>query len=560
MANTGAQMVARLLRELGQRVALSGDNPFRSRAYLRAADILAALPVPLEEVIAEGALTGLPGVGDTIADIITKLHAAGSHPSLERLRQEMPAGVLELFNVPGLRPEQIMKLHRELGIASLAELESAASEGLIGSNKKLGPALQRKVLQNLGLARTEGLALHLHRAAALLEHAQRSLKTAHPEFRRIEVAGDFRRGCELVTDLALVAEADRPGRIDVSDLRVIVADKRHFGARLLDATGSQDHLRMLQRVAGDKGYRLEPDGLFRGTRLVAAATEEKVYRMLGLEFIEPELRERRDEIARATRHELPELVRDSDLRGVLHCHTVASDGAETLEAMAEATRQRGYQYFGVADHSRSARYAGGLSVGEIKEQQREADRLNQRYGRSFRILKGIEADILADGSLDYPDEILRTFDFVVASVHSRFQIGEREQTARVIRAVESPYTTILGHLTGRQLLRRPGYDIDVDRVLKACANCGVAVEINAHPWRLDLDWRWHEVALQYGCLFSINPDAHSIPELDHVHWGVEMARKGSVPAARVLNAMSLERLLGHLGARSRSMQALNRRP
>jgi DNA polymerase (family 10) len=220
--------------------------------------------------------------------------------------------------------------------------------------------------------------------------------------------------------------------------------------------------------------------------------------------------------------------------------------------MSEATRERGFEYFGVADHSQSAHYAGGLSLEEIAEQHREADGLNQDYGKSFRILKGIEADILADGSLDYPDQVLDNFDFVVASVHSRFKLPNKEQTERILKAVKNPYTTIVGHMTGRQLQRRPGYEIDIDKILKACAQFGVAVEINAHPWRLDLDWRWHEKALEYGCIFSINPDAHSIRELDHMHWGVEMARKGGVQADRVLNAMALPKLLRYLSRRRRS--------
>ena len=207
--------------------------------------------------------------------------------------------------------------------------------------------------------------------------------------------------------------------------------------------------------------------------------------------------------------------------------------------MALATRERGFQYFGVADHSKSAHYAGGLSLEEIEQQQREADRLNKSFGKGFRIFKGIESDILADGSLDYPAKILASFDFVVASVHSRFKMDRKSQTDRILRAISNPYTTILGHMTGRQLLRRPGYDIDVETVLRTCAKHEVAVEINAHPWRLDLDWRWHQAAVGFGCMMSINPDAHSIRELDHMHWGVEMARKGGVPAGRVLNALSL---------------------
>ena len=278
------------------------------------------------------------------------------------------------------------------------------------------------------------------------------------------------------------------------------------------------HLEQLRELASEKGFELKGNGLYRGKKLIASASEADIYEALGLQFIAPELREGRGEIILAAKHKLPDLVQDSDLRGILHCHTTASDGTETLETMAEATRKRGFEYFGVADHSQSAHYAGGLSLEEIAEQHREADRLNKRYGGRFRILKGIEADILADGSLDYPEHILEEFDFVVASVHSRFKMPKKEQTDRIIRAIKNPHTTIIGHMTGRQLQRRPGYEVDIEKILKACAKHGVAVEVNAHPWRLDLDWRWHQTALELGCIFSINPDAHSIRELDHMRW------------------------------------------
>jgi DNA polymerase (family 10) len=258
------------------------------------------------------------------------------------------------------------------------------------------------------------------------------------------------------------------------------------------------------------------------------------------------------ELGKALKGKLPKLVTDGDLKGILHCHTDASDGTETLETMAKATRSRGFEYFCVADHSKSAHYAGGLSEEQIAEQRKEADRLNKQLGKDFRILKGIESDILADGSLDYPADVLDCFDFVVASIHVRFKLERKAQTERLLRAIADPHTTILGHMTGRQLQRRPGYDIDIEKVLRACARHDVAVEINAHPWRLDLDWRWHRTALDLGCMFSINPDAHSVPELDHMHWGVEMARKGGVPADRVLNAMPIAEIARYLKQKRRA--------
>jgi DNA polymerase (family 10) len=294
---------------------------------------------------------------------------------------------------------------------------------------------------------------------------------------------------------------------------------------------------------------LNESGLHAGEKVIASRTEEDIYRALRLSFIEPELREGRGEIDLARLGKLPKLVTDLDIRGILHAHTNRSDGADTLEVMAEATRVQGFSYFGVADHSQSAHYAGGLSLEEIADQHAEADGLNQRYSNRFRIFKGIESDILPDGSLDYPDDVLARFDFVVASVHSRFKMDRKEQTERVIAAVANPRTTILGHMTGRQLLRRPGYDVDVERVLAACAKYGVAVEINANPWRLDLDWRWHQRALDLGCMMSINPDAHSTTEIDLTHWGVEMARKGGVSRDRVLNCFDLTKFSAYLTRR-----------
>jgi DNA polymerase (family X) len=455
-----------------------------------------------------------------------------------------------------LRPEKVLRLHKDLGITSLAELEAAAREDRIRKAKGLGASLQTTILQNLEIAKSGKGRLHLHRAAALLEHAQASLAKMRPDLKHVTVAGDFRRGCELVADLALVAEAAKeayaPASLNSPGLKVHITDRKHFGATLLHATGSTEHLNQLRTLAERKGATLQADGLRKGRRLVAAK-EEDIYDALGLPFIEPELREGRGEIEWAQKSELPELVTERDLRGILHCHTDASDGIETLETMANATRKRGFQYFGVADHSKSAHYAGGLSLEQIEEQHREADRLNRKFGKEFRILKGIESDILADGSLDYPDDVLDGFDFVVASIHGRFKLDRKAQTERLLRAVSNRFTTIIGHMTGRQLQRRPGYEIDVEKVLRACAKHDVAVEINAHPWRLDLDWRWHQAALNFGCMMSINPDAHSIRELDHMHWGVEMARKGGVSPDRVLNAMPLAELLRHLKHRRRAV-------
>jgi DNA polymerase (family 10) len=273
-----------------------------------------------------------------------------------------------------------------------------------------------------------------------------------------------------------------------------------------------------------------------------------------LPFIPPELREGGDEIDLAAKRRLPRLVEQSNLAGLLHVHTDFSDGMNSLEEMAEAARGLGYQYIGITDHSQSAHYAGGLRIDDILAQHAQIDALNIRYGNSFCIVKGIESDIRGDGSLDYPDDILARFDFVVASVHSQFRMDRAAQTSRIVAAVKNPFTTVLGHPTGRLLLRRPGYEVDIEPILAACGRVGVAVEINCNPNRLDLDWRWHRCALELGCTMSINPDAHSIRELGLVKWGIAMARKGAVPKQRILNTMSRQRMLAHLRARKARRQ------
>jgi DNA polymerase (family 10) len=522
---------------------------------VRAADSLVSLAEPLEDAIAGDRLTELPGIGETIAAIIATMHRTGSYPRLEEMRKEMPAGVLEMLAVPGLRPDKVLKLYRDLAVTSLAELEDAARSDLIAKSKGLGPALQTKILQNIEIAKSGERWLHMGRANALLRHAAERLESVEG-IERVAIGGDLRRGCELIGELALVAEGDLvAGAPSISssdsDLKIYLSDRRHFGAALLEATGSVSHVEALREHAKARGYRLDGKGLWKARKLIASGSEEDIYARLGLQFIPPELREGSDEIQLAAARKLPRLVEDVDVRGILHAHTDSSDGVNTLEEMVEATRSRSYQYFGVADHSKSAHYAGGLSIAQITAQHKVIDRLNKKLDNSFHVFKGIESDILTDGSLDYPDDVLARFDFVVASVHSRFRLDPEEQTGRIVRAVANPYTTILGHMTGRQLLRRPGYELDIEAVLKACARHGVVVEVNANPWRLDLDWRWHRRALELGCMLSINPDAHSTEEIDLTHWGVETARKGRVPAERVLNCLPLADFRRYLDRRKK---------
>ena len=355
--------VAALLVELGRRTALAGDNYFRAKAYQRAADTLSTLVEPLDRVITENRLRQLPGIGETIADIVTKLHRTGTHPVLEQLRRDVPEGVLDMLSIPGLKPEKIKILHKELGISDLGALEAAAREDRLKSIKGLGAAMQRKILDGLKIREQAGGARHLHRADELAASTAETLSRSLPGLARTVTAGDLRRGGELVSDLALVAEVERlagsPEMVTSGEMSVYLTDAHRWGISLLFATGSKRHLQALQQRAANSGMTLTPEGLRRGRKLIAAETEADTYRALGLQYIEPELREGLDEIERAAAHEIPPLVTAADLRGVLHAHTTASDGTDSLEAMAQATLALGYQYIGITDHSKTAHYAAG---------------------------------------------------------------------------------------------------------------------------------------------------------------------------------------------------------
>ena len=552
MAQLDTDDVARLLREYGQRSAMRGGNPYRAKAYATAAENLSALAEPLDDVIKAGDLKSIPGIGDAIADIITTMHKTGTHPKLEEMRKEVPEALLPLLEIPRVRAEDVAKIHAE-GFKDIPSLEKALASGRLNGVKGFTPSFQKKILDGLKIRQESAGKLHIHRAENLLLEAKKRLVTARPDILEVIVAGDFRRQCELVGDFSLVAvmkDSKKPAPKLGGKIKLHIATKDNKGSVLLFATGNAAHLDELAALARKKGMVLTAEGLAKKGKVVAAAEETDIYKALGLPYIEPELREGRGEIARAKKQ--PALVELKDIRGILHSHTTQSDGIHTLEEMSQAVKDRGFQYFGVCDHSQTAHYAGGLKADEITEQHKDVDRLNKKIGgKNFHIFKGIESDILVDGSLDYPDAVLKRFDFIVASVHGQFKTERAVQTARIIKAIRNPYTTILGHMTGRQLLRRPGYEVDVEAILKACAEEGVAVEINANPWRLDLDWRWHQFALEAGCLMSINPDAHSTDEIDLVRWGVAMARKGGVPTGRVLNCFTLAQFTKHLAARRR---------
>lgn len=557
MEPLGAAEVARLLEEIGQRIELEGDSPFKARAYDRAAKVLRTLPEPLADLVAKDRVREIPGVGDAIEEKIVTLHRTGSHRTLERLRERVPDSVLGMLAIPRLGADKVSALFNRQGIRSVEELEDAAKAGRLAGVKGFGPKFQEKVLDSIDRMRRYAGLLLADDAYGEAAAACARVARACPGVEEVVAAGAVRRACEVVDSIVVAARVQAGASCDPPpdvEAEVHMSPAESWGAALIFATGSREHVEQLQARAASLRIRLDARGLTRDGAPIACPTEEDVYRALGLPFIPPEMREGAGEIGLAESAAMPDLVTAADVRGMIHCHTNRSDGTRTLEEMAEAARSRGYEYFGVADHSQAAAYAGGLKPEQVRLQFNEVDELNRRYadeGIRFRVFKGIEADILADGSLDYTDDLLAEFDYVVASVHSRFGLAEEEQTARIVKAVSNPRTTILGHPTGRLLLEREPYAVDLKRVLAACGQHGLSVEINANPHRLDLDWRWHRHAVELGCTLCINTDAHSRHEMDHVRWGVGIARKAGIGPQHILCCLPLEEFAAHLKGRRR---------
>ena len=573
MTDHGA--IADALEEIGQLLELAGENPFKTRAYGNAARIVRGLDTSLADLVARGELGSIKGIGPALAEKITTLVTTGGLPYLDGLRRQLPPGMLEWLKVPGLGPKKARLIHLTLGLSSLDELEAAATAGKLRDLDGFGAASEKKILE--GIARVRSHAGRYLRPVAL-GAARRILAAleALPGVRGA-IAGTERRGAETSKVIDVVATASDPEAVMTAfvelpevaeivgrgptkssvrlhagpnaDLRVVAPEAFPFA--LLYFTGSKAHNVALRGRAQRMGMRLNEYALTResdGTS-IACEDEAAIYRALSLAFVPPELREDVGEIQAAERGRLPRLVALEDLRGVLHCHSNWSDGENTIEEMAEAARGMGLQYLGLCDHSRAAAYAGGMSIERVLEQHRAIDAINAAYGGAFRVLKGIEVDILADGTLDYPDEILGRFDLVVASVHSRFNLSADEQTARMVRAIESGFVDIVGHPTGRLLLRRDPYPLDLFRVIDAAAAKGVAIEVNAHPQRLDLDPAGLRHGLPLGLMTSIDPDSHETAGLHDMAYGIDTARRGGCQAKDVLNTRTLPELLDWLARR-----------
>jgi len=559
-----SRTAAHVLSQIAAYLELNGTSSFKIRAYLGAAKSLRALGADdLAPLLASGELAAVRGLGPATLSVVRDLVETGESRYLEQLRQAMPEGLLDMLDVPGLTPARIHQIHQELGIETIEDLEAAAEDGRLTRLPKLGPKTAERILKGIASARETGvLRLYHHSLAEALPML--ASVASHPDVSRAELAGPLRRKCEVVGTIDIVAACHQdPTRvaqsftrlggvksaeghgarvrirfIDGARLNLTCVPAEAFGFALFCETGSHAHVKSVITRMNDRGLIVDGQRLTDGTgRSILVTNEADVYREAGLSFVEPELREDLGEVDAAARHALPTLLQLGDIRGVLHCHSNYSDGKASIAEMARAAEARGWSYIGITDHSQAAFYAGGLSRAQVLAQHEEIDALNASES-NVRVLKGIEADILADGQIDYGDELLDSFNFVVGSIHSRFSMDRSAMTERVLRALDDPRLTILAHPTGRLLLHRDAYGLDVEAVLEKAAERGVAVELNADPHRLDLDWRHLRRARELGVQVAIGPDAHSTSSLDNMEIGVGIARKAWLEPGDVLNTRS----------------------
>ncbi len=556
---------AHVLSQIAAYLELRGENQFKVRAYQTAARRLVALGADdLGPLLRSGELRQVPGLGPATIAVIGDLVESGESRYLEELRREIPEGLIELLKVPGLAAEKIQKLHTTLGISSVEDLEFAAREGRLKTVKGFGAKTTAKILAGIEFMKRSGvLAIYVNavrQADALL-----AVVRADPRVVRAEIAGSVRRRREVVADVDIVAACSAPEGVarsftQIRGLRSAEGDGPSVSLRFVDgtkldlhcvppdafavaywrATGAMEHIEAVVTRLARKRVAIVGDSLVHATRgPLACIDEQAIYAAAGMAWVPPELREGLGEVDAAANGTLPSLIEPADIRGVLHCHSTWSDGSASIEEMAGAARARGWSYLGISDHSAAAFYASGVSRERMLEQHDEIDALNASL-TGFRVLKGVEADILADGRLDYDEKLLDRFDYVIASVHSRFKMDGPAMTERVLHAMDDPHMTVLAHPTGRLLLSREPYALDMDAVLEKAATVGVAIEVNADPRRLDLDWRHLRHGKELGVTFEIGPDAHSVPGLDWTELGVAMARKGWLVASDVLNTGDTE--------------------
>jgi DNA polymerase (family X) len=557
--------VAAALREIALLLEVKGGNPYRARAYQRGAAAVEALAADLGTLVAEDRLTTVPGIGSALASQIAELHRTGRSSMLERLRAELPPGIVDLIQVPHLSVERIAVLHRALGIRSVAELKAAAEAGKVRAVKGFGEKTEKKILDGIAQLEARGQTLLLHEALQTSQLLEAWVQNS-PDAMQVDVAGETRRRSETVDQIELTVSSRNAGAVvdhflslpqvaavlerEPDRCRVRLAggvqaeveavEPPGHTATLVRMTGSSAHYEKLQAVAAAKGLVLSERALAsRGGRAVSLPDEAALYRRLGLQYIPPELREDEGEIEAAAANELPEdLIEEQDVRGLVHCHTHYSDGKHSVEEMARAAEELGMDYITITDHSPTAHYAGGLNEDRLHRQWDDIARAQEKV--KVRLLRGTESDILADGALDYPDRILEQLDVVIASIHNRYRMGEDEMTRRLVRAMRLPVFKIWGHALGRYVRSRPPIACRVEEILDAAAESKAAVEVNGDPHRLDMEPRWIRKARDRGLRFVISTDAHSMRALRNFRYGVAMARRGWVRKGEVLNTQGVE--------------------
>ncbi len=559
--------IANALTEMTTLMELNGENAFRIRSYTHAARQIDLLREPAADLSTRGELESVRGIGGKMAENIATLIETGALPGMDELRAALPEGVLEMIEVPGLGAKRVRSIYEQLGIADVDALAKACAAGEIEKLRGFGKKTAQNILRGVSFLQRQRGRFLCHTAQTEAE-ALRAYLSEQPGVTRVTIAGSVRRCAETSEDVVIVAsakdgealaeafvhcpgvaEVTKRGKTKVSagldsgmraELRI--AEDAAFPCALHHFTGNKEHNTAMRQRAKDRGMKLDEYGLFRGNENAICPDEKALFAALGLHDIPPELREGNGEIERAARGPLPELVARADLKGTLHVHTTYSDGRHGVEAMARAAKALGYTYIGICDHSKAAAYAHGLTEDRVRSQWDEIDRVDDAVA-GIRVLKGIEVDILSDGRLDFDDAFLAEFDLVVASVHSKFSMTEKEATERLMCAVQNPNVDILGHPTGRLLLSREGYPVNMRAVIDAAAEARTAIEINANPARLDMDWRLLNYARQKGVQIPINTDAHSIEELENMRYGLGIARKGGLTPADVPNALSAEDFL-----------------
>jgi DNA polymerase (family 10) len=577
------EQVAAILDEIGTLLEIQGENAFRCNAYHNAARALEQLETSLEEAVRTNTLGQVRGIGDTLREKITTLVTTGHLPFYEDLKNKTPPGLFQMLRIQGLGPKKVKALYDRLGIDDLDKLKAACDSGAVAKLKGFGAKTQQKILDGIEFVSQTGQRVRIDQALTLVERVVEALRDC-PGIVRMEVCGSLRRRKETIKDIDILISADDPGPImdrfvglpeaiqvtghgETKSSVVLELTTKRGGKTLINAdlrvvrdpqfplalhhfSGSKEHnIAMRGRAQARFGIKLNEYEMLGPNGPIPVKDEKEFFKRLGLDYIPPELREDTGELEAAEKHQLPELLELDDLRGTFHNHTTWSDGSSTLEEMAEAARALGLKYLGIADHSQSLTVANGLTPDRVRKQQEEIDKLNERL-TGIHVFKGTECDILADGSLDFDDDLLATFDYVVASVHSRFNMTEEEMTERIVRAVGNPHVTMLGHATGRLLLSRDAYRVDLETVLRAAAKHGTMVEINAQPSRLDLDWVHCKRAKALGVQLVINPDAHSTGELELLRYGVDVARRGWLEKKDVFNTKTLAQVTKALSGRA----------